>query len=85
MNDLVERLRKAARVQFQVYSGASDISQFMEHQAADEIERLEAKLRQVADWLSHPPVASERAAMIAEIQDSVTQRSQTDQTGQKHG
>lgn len=41
MSDLVERLLKAAQVQFQICSGSTDIEKFMEHEAAMIIQRLE--------------------------------------------
>ena len=40
MTDLVERLRKAALIQWQNSPSTDDVSKFMESEAADEIERL---------------------------------------------
>jgi len=49
MSDLIERLYKAAMIQWQNQSGQSDISTFMEHEAAAEIERLRGVLENIRD------------------------------------
>ena len=53
MNDLTERLRKAALVQYQGYKSSDvPIESFMEWEAADRIDALEDTLRAIRDEIA---------------------------------